>query len=149
MAIAATVDVDGKAQAVSRPDATADCGAPAGHLLLINHLRFIAMECRAKARTNLFEACALLHATRGASLDAHAEALVRCLGEALGKPARLLTPGTSELTFDEKWLARLAVASATSDQDSLRFLIGSRVAHENRRMVAFLIGRISEFFDLD
>lgn len=118
----------------------------ASALAFLNHLRFVAMECRSKARTNLFEACALLHATRTASRDAHAEALMRCLGEALGRPARLHTPGTSETTFDERWLIQLETACRHNDRDSFRFLVGSRVAPQNRRLVAFLVGRIAGHF---
>ena len=118
-------------------------------MLFLNHLRFVAMSCRAKPRTALFEACALLQADRSASLDAHAEALMRCLNEALGKPARLLMPGTSELTFDERWLLELGRAFGRADKASCQFLLGSRVAHENRRLVGFLVGRISGYFGLD
>ena len=73
---------------------------------------------------------------------------MRCINEALGKPARLLSPGVSELTFDERWLVQLARASAQGDEDSLRFLLSSRVAFENRRLVRFLIGRIAGDFAL-
>lgn len=130
-------------------DAVGDCGTQAGGTAFINRLRFVSMACRAKPRTELFEACAQLHATRSASPDAYVEALMRCLGEALGRPARLHSPGTAEMTFDERWLVRLAAVSASADHDSFRFLIESRVARENRRMVAFLIGRIAAFFGLN
>jgi len=115
----------------------------------LNHLRFVAMECRVKPRTDLFEACALLKVERSASRDAHAEALMRCLSEAFGKPARLFAPGTTEQTFDEQWLMRLGMACGQSDEDSVRFLLSSRVAFENRRLVRFLIGRIAECFSLN
>lgn len=115
----------------------------------LNHLRFVAMECRVKPRTDLFEACALLKVERSASRDAHAEALMRCLGEAFGKPARLFAPGTTEQTFDEQWLMRLGMACGQDDEDSVRFLLSSRVAFENRRLVRFLIGRIAECFSLN
>ncbi|MEL7107595.1 MAG: hypothetical protein AAGM21_16870 [Pseudomonadota bacterium] len=115
----------------------------------LNHLRFVAMECRVKPRTDLFEACALLKVERSASRDAHAEALMRCLSEAFGKPARLFAPGTTEQTFDEQWLMRLGMACGEGDEDSARFLLSSRVAFENRRLVRFLIGRIANCFSLN
>lgn len=118
-------------------------------LAFLNHLRFVAMDCRAKPKTELFEACALLKVDRCASREAHSEALMRCLGEAFGKPARLYAAGTSEMTFDEHWLMRLGVACSRGDEDSQRFLLGSRVAHENRRLIRFLIGRIAECFSLN
>lgn len=118
-------------------------------LQFLNHLRFTALQCRAKRRADLFEACALLHASRSASQQAHAEALMRCLSQALGKPALLFAPGTSELSFDESWLLQLGLASAHGDHASLNFLLKSRVAHEHRRLVLFLITRISECFSLN
>ena len=91
----------------------------------------------------------MLQVERSASRDAHAQALMRCLDEAFGKPARLYAPGTQELTFDEQWLMRLGQACAGADQDSVAFLLGSRIAHENRRLVRFLVGRIAEYFSLN
>lgn len=115
----------------------------------LNHLRFLSMSCRSKPRADLFEACALLHATRSASRDAHAEALMRCLNEALGKPARLHAPGTFEMSFDETWLVQLGQAVMRQDDASTAFLLKSRVLPEHRRLVRFLVGRISEFFFSD
>lgn len=115
----------------------------------LNHLRFVAMNCRVKPRTDLFEACALLKVERSDSRDAHAEALMRCLTEAFGHPARLYAPGTQELTFDEQWLMRLGLSYAAHDRDSQSFLLGSRVSAENRRLVGFLVSRIAEHFSLN
>ena len=132
-------DFEADANAAFHPEAWA----------FLNHLRFVAMACRVKPRTDLFEACALLKVERSESRDAHAEALMRCLSEAFGKPARLFAPGTSEQTFDEQWLMRLGIACGRGDEDSARFLLNSRVAFENRRLVRFLIGRIAEYFFLN
>ena len=125
-----------------------DTSSPA-ELALLNHLRFVAMACRTKPQTNLFEACALLQAGAHAAKEAHAEALMRCLSEAFGKPARLYAPGTVERTFDELWLLQLAVACVRGDTLSQCFLLNSRVAFENRRLVRFLVGQIAESFDLN
>lgn len=114
----------------------------------VNHLRFVSMSCRAKPRTDLFHACALLHGAQADAQKAHAEALMRCLNQALGKPARLHAPGVGEMTFDESWLVQLGLASARGDQASLSFLLASRVAHQHRRLVRFLVGQISERFSL-
>lgn len=114
----------------------------------LNHLRFVSMSCRSKPRADLFKACALLHATRCASREAHAEALMRCLNEALGKSARLFAPGTIEMSFDETWLVQLGQAIARQDEASVAFLLKSRVLPEHRRLIRFLVGRISEFFSL-
>lgn len=112
----------------------------------LNFLRFIAMECRAKRRTNLFEACALLRGDHEASLESHAEALMRCLNEALGKPAELRAPGSSETTFDEQWLLQMVLASAQADEASAAFLLRSRVHREHCRLVRFLFAQIAAHF---
>lgn len=109
----------------------------AGAIAFLNHLRFTAMQCRAKPQTELFQACALLQVSRSECQTAHSEALMRCLAQALGQPARLLAPGTKEMTFDEQWLIQLGMACATSDDVSRAFLLRSRVAHENQRLVPF------------
>lgn len=114
----------------------------------LNHLRFTAMGCRSKRRTDLFEACALLQVNRSASRAAHSEALVRCLNEALNKQTRLFAPGTSEMTFDERWLLELGRAIGRGDEPSVQFLLHSRVPKEHRRLVRFLVGQISECFSL-
>ena len=114
----------------------------------LNLLRAKAMECRTKPRADLFHACALLQVTRAASRDAHAEALVRCLDEALGKRARLHAPSTIEMTFDESWLIELGQAAVRDDNASLNFLLCSRILPEHRRLIRFLVGRISECFSL-
>lgn len=114
----------------------------------LNHLRFVAMGCRSKRHTDLFEACALLHVDRNASRDAHADALMRCLNDTLGKKARLYAPGSMDLTFDERWLVELGRAIARSDNASESFLLKSRVSHEHRRLIRFLVKRISDCFSL-
>ena len=115
-------------------------------LTFLNYLRFVSMRCRVKRQTSLFEACALLHVNRNAETEAYAEALMRCIGEALGKPAKLYSVGTIELTFDENWLVQLGIASARQDEASLQFLLKSRVGHEHRRLIRHLVARISDRF---
>lgn len=118
-------------------------------LAFLNHLRFMAMQCRAKPQAELFKACALLQITSTANQAAHSEALVRCLSQALGQPAKLLAPGTAELTFDEQWLIQLGTACATGDDLSRAFLLRSRVGRENRRLINFLVTRIVDCFSLN
>ncbi|MEM8870930.1 MAG: hypothetical protein AAGE38_11050 [Pseudomonadota bacterium] len=115
----------------------------------LNLLRFIAMSCRAKPRADLFEACALLQIDRSVSQEVHAEALMRCLNEALGKPARLYSPGVAEMTFDESWLVQLGLASVKGDKSSFNFLLKSRVSHKHQRLVSFLVHRISNYMTPD
>ncbi|WP_299154484.1 hypothetical protein [uncultured Tateyamaria sp.] len=111
----------------------------------LDQLRLKAMECRTKPRADLFEACALLQVTRSASREAHAEALMRCLAEALGKSPRLHAPGTLEMSFDETWLVELGKAHARGDSASMNFLLGSRVLPQHRRLIRYLVGHISDY----
>jgi len=122
--------------------------ATTGQMAFINHLRFMKMACRTKPQADLFQACALLHVERSKSKEAHSDALVRCLPEAFGSSVRLHAPRESELTFDEQWLLRLASAIATHDEASVVFLLRSRVAPEHRRLIRFLVSRISDCFSL-
>ena len=117
-------------------------------MAFINHVRFVKMACRIKPQTDLFHACALLHVEGNKTKEAHSDALVRCLPEALGTSVRLHAPRVTELSFDEQWLLRMASAIAQDDEPSVGFLLRSRVAPEHRRLIRFLVGRISECFSL-
>lgn len=112
-------------------------------MAFLDHLRVVSLNCRSKPRTDLFKACAALHGDRDVSKDVYAEALMRCLSEALGKPARLHAPGVVELSFDEAWLVQLNAACRSRDDASLTFLLNSRVDQKHRRIVGFLIHQIS------
>jgi len=112
----------------------------------LNHLRLVALECRSKARSDLFEACALLSISKDDARKAHAEALMRCLDQALGKRPVLFRPGVDEISFDEAWLIQLATALNAQDHDSASFLLNSRIARHNRRQIRFLVGQVSERF---
>ena len=112
----------------------------------LNHLRFVALRCRTRARADMFKACALLSSDNTQSIRAHAEALALCLNEALSKRAVFFRPGTPELSFDEAWLVQLASALRRGDEHSVRFLLHSRVRPEHHRNMRFLVSRISEQF---
>lgn len=64
------------------------------------------------------------------------EALVRTLGEVLGRRPVFHAPGAALASFDEAWLVRLHRAQAARDTDSVAFLAGRRVPAALRR--AFL-----------
>lgn len=114
----------------------------------LNHLRVMALSCRVKSRSNLFHACALISADPQSTREAHAEALIRCLSEAMDRRPVMLRTGSSEVSFDEAWLIRLAKSLAGNDTDSAAFLLGSRIKPAERRHIRFLVGRISDCFAL-
>ena len=114
----------------------------------LNHLRMVALSCRAKPRSDIFHACALISADPKSTRDAHVEALLRCLGEAMDHRPTMLRTGSSEVSFDEAWLLRLAKSIGQGDDDSAAFLLASRVLPAHRRHIRFLIARISDCFAL-
>ncbi|MEM6823703.1 MAG: hypothetical protein AAF566_01215 [Pseudomonadota bacterium] len=130
----------------SDPYAKVQHGIGEAGLGILNHLRMVALECRAAARADLFEACALISTHPSLAKTAYAEALIKCLPQAIGKTPRMLRPGETEVTFDEAWIAQLVTASATKDFDSFDFLLRSRVEPWARRNVAFLVTSFSEQF---
>lgn len=112
----------------------------------LNHLRLAAMACRAAARTDLFEACALLCLDGEDAKRTFVATFVKCLSEAVHAQVKWFQPGTRELSFDEAWVVRCLISIETADTASLRFLLGSRVDISDRRYIGFLLGRISEQF---
>lgn len=119
-----------------------DTGAAA----LLDVLRQIALTCRSAARTDLFEACAVLSNTPNVANTAYAETLMKSLAQALGTSPVLLRPGVPEVSFDEAWLLRAVEAARRDDQSSFLFLLRSRVPHAARRNLGYLILSVSERF---
>ena len=78
--------------------------------------------------------------------DAFAQALFKCLREAVRVTPVFYQPGTVELSFDEAWFIRALMASKQGDGDSGALLIRSRVPKVHQRHIAFLIKGISEQF---
>ncbi len=115
--------------------------APVDPLLI--RIRVSALACRTAARTDLFEACAVLSADRETADAAHIEVLTRCLAQGLGRAPQFFRPGALEVSFDEAWLMRLLNASSTKDSDSFAFLLRSRVHRSAQRNLAFLLHRIA------
>ena len=115
---------------------------------MLNHLRMVGMKCRAAAHTDMFEACALLATDKSKARIAHADVLMRCLREAIGKHPTVFSPGTTSLSFDEAWLVELIEAAGRNDQPSFTFLLHSRVQPHARRSMTFLASRIAAQFSL-
>ncbi len=107
-------------------------------------LRVLAPACRAKARLDLFQACAMLTMDRGQAAQAYAEALVRTLAQGLGRMPVLHRAGTAGMSFDEAWLAALFAARARGDDDSFAFLIRRRLARGSERQIGFLVAALAE-----
>jgi hypothetical protein len=102
------------------------------------------MECRVAARTDLFEACALLALGGETSKHSFMSTFVKCLSDAVHAPVKWYQPGATDVTFDEAWVLRCLSVIETGDTDNLSFLLRSRVAPRDRRYIGYLLGRISE-----
>lgn len=113
---------------------------------LLNRLRWVARRCRASARMDLFEACAVLSTDRDVADTAHAEVLMKGLSQALGKMPVFFRPGVHEISFDEAWLLRVVDALSRDDDASLVFLLRSRVHPSACRNLSYLIRSVSERF---
>ncbi|MDX8350722.1 hypothetical protein SLH49_22255, partial [Cognatiyoonia sp. IB215446] len=66
---------------------------------VLNALRVVALDCRAAARTDLFEACALISNKQNQAQDAFAQALFKCISDVVGNKPVFFRPGTVELSF--------------------------------------------------
>lgn len=133
------------------PDPTALGITPAQQMsprekAVLNTLRMAAMGCRVAARTDLFEACALLTLEGEDAKRTFVDTFVKCLSTSLNKQIKWFSPGVGETSFDEAWVIRCLASIWHGDTGSLSFLLRSRVPAADRRYIGFLLGRISEQF---
>ncbi|WP_116085267.1 hypothetical protein [Tropicimonas sp. IMCC34011] len=105
-------------------------------------LRVAALRCRVSTRLDFTEACALIG--RGGAQDGRtADALLRVLGEGLGRLPVFFRPGAGDLSFDERWLVALLSALDRGDEASATFLLKSRIAPHYRRFLGFLAAQVA------
>ncbi|SFE29512.1 hypothetical protein [Roseivivax sediminis] len=116
---------------------------PDDEAALLDMLRRTAARCRATPRADLFRACALLGAERSVAAPRFAEALLRTLDQGLGRPVRIYKRGSTELSFDERWLLALIAAFRRDDDASATFLVSRRLTHASRRSIGFLARGLS------
>lgn len=108
----------------------------------LDALRRLFQLSRARARLDLFEACAMLATTPSRAAPAIAEALLRALEASLSRSLVLYRPGEAMLSFDERWLLGLLAAAQRDDLDSLAFLLRRRLPHHARRQIGWLAGQL-------
>ncbi|MGB3245758.1 MAG: hypothetical protein WBB25_14585 [Sulfitobacter sp.] len=113
---------------------------------VLNHFRLAAMACRVSARTDLFEACALLSLDGEDARRTFVDTFIKCLSGAVQRKTTWFVPGAVEVSFDEAWVMRCLSSIWNNDTSSLDFLLKSRVGVADRRYIGFLLGRISEQF---
>ncbi len=110
---------------------------------LIDFLRVTYQLCRAKPKIDFIRACDVLKAREEAALSAYVETLVRGLPAALQRGITFRAPGCDEMSFDEAWLLRAIQSQISQDENSLAFLLNSRVKPAARPHLIFLIEKIS------
>ena len=107
-------------------------------------LRILMRKCRAKARVEVFETCALLlHAPKEGAQD-YADALLRVLSAALPKGPVIYYATAQERSFDESWLLALFAAISRADHPSTSFLLRARLPLHLRRPVGWLAAELVE-----
>ena len=134
---------------LDRDDAPAQAPAPRitpEQRAALTHLRMSAMACRVAARTDLYEACALLSLDGEDAKRTFVDTLIKCLPNAVQRKVVWFAPGTDTLSFDEAWILRCLTSIRENDPASLNFLIKSRVSPADRRYIGYLLGQISEQF---
>jgi hypothetical protein len=105
-------------------------------------LRVLMRTCRAKARVDVFQTCALLmHAPNGGAQD-YADALLRVLASALPNGPIIHAISARERSFDESWLLALFAAITRKDNGSASFLLRARLPLHLRRPVGWLAAEL-------
>lgn len=114
---------------------------------LLAQMRLSALRCRSRGRIELAQACAMVGTRRDIPPETVLDALIRTLGEALGRSPRFYRPTGRVLSFDESWLLRLIAALRDDDLASATFLLHSRVPAQVRRSLVHLVARVASDSD--
>lgn len=122
---------------------------PAAHPVpgLLRQIRRDAARSRARARLDLFGACAMLSTDRDTAARAYLDTLLRTLEQGLGRAPVIYCEACPQMSFDERWIMALLDAHRRSDRDSFAFLLCSRLPHAARRHIGFLIAGIARGTD--
>ena len=94
---------------------------------LLEAVREHARQARSLPRIDMFKACELVQFDIELVTPEVLNIFVRSLPQAFGRPTHFFPTGTSELTWDEKWLISLISAVSRADYDSVHFLIKTSV----------------------
>jgi hypothetical protein len=114
---------------------------------LLARIRLSALRCRSRNRIELAQACAMVGTRRDIPPETVLDALIRTLGETLGRSPRFYRPTARALSFDESWLLRLIAALRDDDLTSATFLLHSRVPAQVRRSLVHLVARVASDSD--
>jgi len=116
-------------------------------------LRMLMRTCRAKARVDAFQTCALLMHAPQEGAQEYADALLRVLAAALPNGPIIHAINARERSFDESWLLAVFAAIARKDNGSVTFLLRTRLPLHLRRPVGWLaaelVARMAPFVETD
>ncbi|WP_439563092.1 hypothetical protein [Roseinatronobacter sp.] len=112
------------------------------HSAALTLLRVLMRQCRAKARLEPFEACAILQNAPHEGAQPYADALLRVLAQGLDHGPVIHRVGAPECSFDENWLMALMDAIARDDRASTAFLLRARLPLHLRRHVGWLTAQM-------
>lgn len=114
------------------------------HMAALTMLRVLMRQCRAKARLEPFEACALLQNAPHEGAQPYADALLRVLAQGLAHGPVIHRAGAQECSFDESWLLALMEAISRDDRASTSFLLRARLPMHLRRHVGWLTAQMMQ-----
>ncbi|MGP9789761.1 hypothetical protein [Roseinatronobacter sp. NSM] len=114
------------------------------HHAALTLLRVLMRQCRAKARLEPFEACALLQNAPHEGAQPYADALLRVLVQGLSHGPVIHRVGAPERSFDESWLLALMDAISRDDRASTAFLLRARLPLHLRRHVGWLAAQMMQ-----
>ncbi len=105
-------------------------------------IRVLMRTCRAKARVDVFQTCALLMHAPQEGAQEYADALLRVLAQALPQGPIIHAVNAPERSFDESWLLALFAAITRADHGSVAFLLRARLPLHLRRPVGWLAAEL-------
>ena len=94
---------------------------------LLEAIREHAKQARSLPKIDVFKACELVQLDIELVTPELLSIFVRSLPQAFGRPTHFFSSGSSELSWDEKWLISLVSAISRADYDSVHFLIKTRI----------------------
>lgn len=106
---------------------------------MLHRIRRAAARSRARARLDLFGACAMLSTDRDIAGRAYLDTFLRTVEQGLGRAPVIYCEACPQMSFDESWVLALLDAHRRGDRDSFAFLLCSRLSRAARRHIAFLI----------
>ena len=89
-------------------------------------------------KIDVFKACELVQLDIELLTPELLSIFIRSLPQAFGRSTHFLPTGTSELSWDEKWLISLVSAISRADYDSVHFLISEALSLFTRNLASLL-----------